>query len=254
MEGQQPVQVHLQLPAGTLAGLTRLVEQLRLLAAELGGGTGTPAALPVEAGHNSEFDPQRYEALRQGPDTADPGAAQADPSGLEEAQAVRTSAAAEPEAPAGTADAAGMPSAGTEKEEPAELEHPQEEPPAPPSAADAPAEEPASAWTEAEHPVEEPAAVRLEPESRIPEAEAAWARGGAREPTVQTARAGGFSGGAEPPSAGFVPASALEELSRRPRGPARELAEAGPAPLTAEAVSLAFRRDGRRYDNGFPLY
>ena len=26
------------------------------------------------------------------------------------------------------------------------------------------------------------------------------------------------------------------------------------APLTAEAVSLAFQRDGRRYDNGFPLY
>ena len=27
-----------------------------------------------------------------------------------------------------------------------------------------------------------------------------------------------------------------------------------PAPLTAEAVNLAFRRDDRRYDNGFPLY
>ena len=33
-----------------------------------------------------------------------------------------------------------------------------------------------------------------------------------------------------------------------------ELITAGPAPLTAEAVSLAFRRDDRRYDNGFPLY
>lgn len=28
----------------------------------------------------------------------------------------------------------------------------------------------------------------------------------------------------------------------------------GPAPLTAEAVSLAFCRDDRRYDTGFPLY
>ena len=35
---------------------------------------------------------------------------------------------------------------------------------------------------------------------------------------------------------------------------AEELVVPGAAPLTAEAVSLAFRRDGRRYDNGFPLY
>lgn len=35
---------------------------------------------------------------------------------------------------------------------------------------------------------------------------------------------------------------------------AEQLVSAGPAPLTAEAVSLAFRRDDRRYDNGFPLY
>ena len=33
-----------------------------------------------------------------------------------------------------------------------------------------------------------------------------------------------------------------------------ELTSAGPAPLTAESVALAFQRDDRRYDNGFPLY
>ena len=32
------------------------------------------------------------------------------------------------------------------------------------------------------------------------------------------------------------------------------LITSAPAPLTAEAVSMAFRRDDRRYDNGFPLY
>ena len=37
-------------------------------------------------------------------------------------------------------------------------------------------------------------------------------------------------------------------------GVTEELVSAGPAPLTAEAVSQAFQRDGRRYDNGFPLY
>ncbi len=33
-----------------------------------------------------------------------------------------------------------------------------------------------------------------------------------------------------------------------------ELVTAGPAPLTAQAVSMAFQRDDRRYDAGFPLY
>ena len=37
-------------------------------------------------------------------------------------------------------------------------------------------------------------------------------------------------------------------------GITEELVTPGPAPLTAESVSLAFQRDGRRYDNGFPLY
>lgn len=35
---------------------------------------------------------------------------------------------------------------------------------------------------------------------------------------------------------------------------AEELTDAGPAPLTAQAVSIAFQRDDRRYDAGFPLY
>ena len=33
-----------------------------------------------------------------------------------------------------------------------------------------------------------------------------------------------------------------------------QLTDVWTAPLTAEAVSQAFQRDGRRYDNGFPLY
>ena len=45
-----------------------------------------------------------------------------------------------------------------------------------------------------------------------------------------------------------------EEPQSRWTGITEELVTSGPAPLTAEAVSLAFQRDGRRYDNGFPLY
>lgn len=35
---------------------------------------------------------------------------------------------------------------------------------------------------------------------------------------------------------------------------AEELVTAGPTPLTVQAVSMAFQRDDRRYDAGFPLY
>lgn len=57
------------------------------------------------------------------------------------------------------------------------------------------------------------------------------------------------------PVAGYYPEVQLPEA---PGGiwsdVKEELTYTGPAPLTAEAVSLAFQRDDRRYDNGFPLY
>ena len=61
-------------------------------------------------------------------------------------------------------------------------------------------------------------------------------------------------GPALPPSAGFAPES-VDNACHEGRAPLQErLVTQGPAPITAEAVSLAFRRDDRRYDNGFPLY
>ena len=55
--------------------------------------------------------------------------------------------------------------------------------------------------------------------------------------------------------AGYYPAVQLPEAPGGSWPEVREeLTYAGPAPLTAEAVSLAFQRDDRRYDNGFPLY
>ena len=84
--------------------------------------------------------------------------------------------------------------------------------------------------------------------------------------------------GAEPPPltlADIVPAAAQAEVSAplpravgagfsverempQPRGGrfamVEELTGTGSAPLTAQAVSAAFQRDERRYDNGFPLY
>lgn len=57
-----------------------------------------------------------------------------------------------------------------------------------------------------------------------------------------------------PLGAGVVVTTHAEPPASRWTGVTEELVTPGPAPLTAEAVSLAFQRDGRRYDNGFPLY
>lgn len=57
------------------------------------------------------------------------------------------------------------------------------------------------------------------------------------------------------PTAGYAPEVQLPEAPGGSwSGVREELTFPGPAPLTAEAVSKAFQRDDRRYDNGFPLY
>lgn len=57
------------------------------------------------------------------------------------------------------------------------------------------------------------------------------------------------------PTAGYAPEVQLPEAPGSSwSGIREELTFPGPAPLTAEAVSQAFQRDDRRYDNGFPLY
>ena len=57
------------------------------------------------------------------------------------------------------------------------------------------------------------------------------------------------------PTAGHAPEVQLPEAPGSSwSGVREELTFPGPAPLTAEAVSQAFQRDDRRYDNGFPLY
>ena len=62
------------------------------------------------------------------------------------------------------------------------------------------------------------------------------------------------SGTASPLGAGMVVTAEPDVPQSRWTDITEELVIPGPAPLTAESVSLAFQRDGRRYDNGFPLY
>ena len=267
MDEREPIQVSFRLPAGTLEGLNRLVEQLRLLAAEVNGGAESPAAPPAEYGRNDGFDRQRYDALRTEPESAQ--TVRAEFSGVEDPQAVSGKAERHVEAPAeasgeveqasvGTQDASGAKDAAPDAQErPAEEPAPQErreEPAAVRAEADGPVEGPEAVRAEAESPVEVPEAVRLEPESQIPAAEAVWTESGGEHPAAQAVEINAFSDGAEVRSAGFALGAVPAEVPGKWNGVTQELAQEGPAPLTAEAVSLAFRRDGRRYDNGFPLY
>lgn len=277
MENREPVQVSFQLPAGALEGLSRLVEQLRLLAAEVNGGRTEVPAAPVEQAESSGFDAGRFEALRGAlaPPESVPGevsgmagaeAVQAAASAAENAEAVQGEALSdvdEPECagpaleelPQQAAEAAEPPAAREEPEEralPEEAAVPEAQPVRAETAdqlEEAAVVQPAAQDRELEAP-----AVRMEPESAIPDAEAVWAE--AKEPpaSIASVRTEISSAVEAARSAGFVMTEWAEPGRSRWTGVPEELAAAGPAPLTAESVSLAFRRDGRRYDNGFPLY
>lgn len=103
-------------------------------------------------------------------------------------------------------------------------------------------------------PAPDPETVQAEPESHIPEAETAWEQMKTPDyepPFVQA----GVSGSVEDPmNAGFALAAGPDMPRSRWTSGSEPLAVSGGTPLTAEDVSLAFQRDGRRYDNGFPLY
>jgi len=111
-----------------------------------------------------------------------------------------------------------------------------------------------SAGREPDTPVPDAPAVRMEPDSQIPAAEAVWAGPDGPGPEVRAAQEEVRRALETPPGAVAELTAEPEALKSRWTGVAEELVAAGPAPLTAESVSLAFRRDGRRYDCGFPLY
>ena len=102
--------------------------------------------------------------------------------------------------------------------------------------------------------MEDPPRAEGDPKSAIPEAEAVWVQASEDRREAEAAAGEAFAGPRAPEGAGFRMSEGPADLQSRWSGVTEELAAAGPAPLTAEAVSQAFRRDGRRYDNGFPLY
>ena len=235
MDRQEPVQVSFQLPPGSLEGFSRLVEQLRLLAAQLdGGGKTSPAVSSVREGmENPAFDWQRYYELGQGAPPPESVHAPCRDEALTPPEPAEDGLSCESD---GAAPAA--PPGGTVEHTPLEARAVQDRADSPP----------------AETPLLDATAVWMEPESSIPEVESVWAAMETRDPDPAAVRAEAQAVMEPPQSAGFSIGTGPSDLQSRWGGITEELAVAGPAPLTAEAVSQAFQRDGRRYDNGFPLY
>lgn len=250
MNGQELIQVSFQLPPDALDSLSRLVEQLRKLTTAL-QGPGQSAGTQEEITESGSFDQERFQELLQ-----KSGAAAAQISGAE-AQVTRPSVAtAVPEAVRAGQEVQEGP------EEPCQAAPPSDDAGEAPDAAsrdparnarkegeDIPAVRPEMNDQAPDAPV-----VRMEPETTIPDAEQGWMGTEEQLPPLPTAREGDAAGIETPVGAGTVITAQPEPPASRWTDVTEELVTPGPAPLTAEAVSLAFQRDGRRYDNGFPLY
>lgn len=252
MDEQELVRIDLRLPASALESLSRLAEQLRLLTDTVNDRAERSAPPAQEHGENTFFDAERSQSLQTGPvlpvrapvteDVPSPESA-----GREVAEYQEGSARADPP------DGGGIPDAET-------------------AAADIRDVHPAQAVRrDLEEDLGEIPTVRPEMGRDMPDAPAAGPEPEARVPEADTedvekirmsawdvplpAAQGDVSSGIESPlGAGMVVTAEPDIPQSRWTGITEELVTSGPAPLTAEAVSLAFQRDGRRYDNGFPLY
>lgn len=238
MDEQEQIKVSLQLPASALDSLSRLAEQLRKLTAAV-SGWGRENSVPEEFVESGTFDPERFLALRQKAEQAESVRAKAS-SQLQDPEL------AEAHFPEGMEDPATETDGGSAVEPEDRREEAVRE--------TSPAEEIPTTHLAAEEVVPDPPAVRAEVEKQTADAGTAQARTEERDIPLPAARAGRTEDVPMPQGAGVVVTAQPEPPANRWSGVTEELITAGPAPLTAEAVSLAFQRDGRRYDNGFPLY
>lgn len=215
MEPREQIALTIQLPVEELGRLSRLLDQVRQL---MTGGAAPAGAGGAEAGESGAFDEARFQSLAAGREAVPPEAAEL------------------PQAVSATADLA----AAADPAAPAEvLQAP---------AAPGPAEAPAASEEAGE----------AAPSDGSPPSPAAPEGGGAERPEAE---APVLPSPGEPAAELSAPGAGYEPAAQPPQAPGgswgnirEELAFPGPAPLTAEAVSLAFQRDDRRYDNGFPLY
>ena len=273
MDEEKLIQVSFQIPPSALDSLSRLAEQLRLLTeatSTQAASSGKTAA--HEHGENDSFDPERFLALRQGMN-AHAETARAAVSDIADARAVSSmmsqTGSAEPVSASVQKELQDARDAGDtlyrQPEKPAKedvLHNPQrtllEERDTPPPPAGevqpGPAGSIPTVQADAEKSVPDAQEARRDAERQVPEVESARTEAEERDLMLAAVR-GEVSGGIETPlGAGVVVQTQPEMPQSRWSNVAEELVIPGPAPLTAESVSLAFERDGRRYDNGFPLY
>lgn len=232
MDEEKLIQVSFQIPPGALDSLTNLARQLRLLAQ----AAGTPVSPAVrtaesESVESGSFDPERFYELQRNmpgpqavrrtvPDVADAPAVSSALSQVQDADAVSAGIREDP------ADAKGAGDGFSQQ----------------------------SAQLVRAFPPENGAQFALPEERGSPPPPAEGARTETRD-LLPAAVRGEVTGGIEAPAgAGAVVQAQPEIPQSRWNGVTEELTVPGEAPLTAQAVSMAFERDGRRYDNGFPLY
>lgn len=267
MDEQELVRIDLQLPVSALDSLAYLAQQLRLLTDAAGSRPDHPAQPAQERGENTFFDAARFQRMQPEAQAAPPmeqdGISITD---VKPAAPVRLPEMKEVRSP----ESAGR--AAVEYREGSALADPPGSGPIPDAAAasdglqigrpvkaagkgtaeergEIPAVRP-----EMERDVPPPPEGRPEPEGRIPDAGAEKAGSFPWDAEAHPVRAGVQPGAEAPLGAGIVVTAEPEAPQDRWTGVTEELVKPGPAPLTAESVSLAFQRDGRRYDNGFPLY
>ena len=282
MDAQELIQVNLQLPASALDSLSRLTEQLRLLTAEAARQGGLPAERALERGENRSFDPGQFQALRQEagmaevrqPLTAEravessPEMAAAVVQTREDAlaaDAVRPEMQRDVYAPEGAERTvrqnmedpaqAGSSSDGETAEAETVVPDMQEGP-----SAEAIRQEAERAMEEipvvqtAVGEISDPESAQPEAESRVPEAETAWEQAAMEGFAPSAVRADVRRDVPDPSGAGLPVSTGPEAPRSRWSGETETRTGAGDPPATAESLSLAFQRDERRYDNGFPLY
>lgn len=266
------IQLNIQLPLEELGRFSQLVEQLQQMMAAAESGSGEKR----EAEDSPAFDLARFQELaardasprEQVPAMEDgPQAAAYEPGDLPPAPGTAAELSPAAEAPSAQAEISSLPEAPAVRGEIVPLGE------APSAQGEvSPLTDPVAVRAETT-PLPEISAGQIETalqETNIPTA-APEESGTDPEPPVSSQETAREEGAVPPPPGGTAEEQVLQELTipvagyypevQLPEAPGgswngvrEELTRAGPAPLTAEAVSLAFQRDDRRYDNGFPLY
>lgn len=267
MDEQELVRIDLQLPASALDSLSRLAEQLRLLTDAVNRRPERSPQQVQERAENTFFDAERFQSLMPDARSALP-MEQGAVSAMDTVSAVpvRSLVTEELHVP----ESAGREAAGyRERSAQADLPDSSGIPDAETAAPDIQSEHTAQAAqkTTKEDPGEiptvcpelgqntpDPPAAGTEPERQIPEADVEKVRMSTWDAPPSPPLGDAQSGIESPLGAGMVVTAEPDVPQSRWTGITEELVMPGPAPLTAESVSLAFQRDGRRYDNGFPLY